>query len=115
MLPLQLKPLATNTTRAGDFGARVAGDTLLVPQHVLEALEKLAVRNGVELVSFVNTFPSSVASALGWSIDEVAQARTALLKDLQGVLPDDVLNPATSARRGFGAIPPIAIDEAQPH
>jgi hypothetical protein len=115
MLPLQLKPLATSTNRPGDFGARVVGNTLLLPQRVLYALEKLAVRNGVELVSFVNAFPSSVASALGWSIDEVTQARTALLKELRGVLPDDVLNPSLSPRRGFGALPPIVVDETQPH
>ena len=59
MLPLKLKPLATSTTRTGDFGARVVGDTLFLPQHVLDALEKMAVHNGVELVSFVNAFPSS--------------------------------------------------------
>lgn len=114
MLPLKLKPLPLLSARPGDFGARVAGDSLLVPKQVLSALETLAIRNGVELVSYVNAFPSSVAAALGWSADEVARARASLVSTLHGVLPDDILNPSPVPLRGFGALPPGATDKTHP-
>jgi len=112
--PLSLRPLATATTRPGDFGIRLTGDGLLAPRNILIELEKLGIRDGVQLVSFANAFPSSLASVFGWSVDEVIGAREALLNDLRGLLPDEVLNPPPAPLRAFGAMPPVAADESEP-
>lgn len=78
----------------------------MLPPDVIGAFERLAVRNGAELVSYLQAFPASVASALGWSFDEVLQGRTRLLDQLRGVLPEEILKPAPLPARGFGALPP---------
>ena len=108
MTHLDLKPAISSSFAQGDFGAEFSGQTILLPPEVMSAFERLAVRNGAELVSYLHAFPASAASALGWSFDEVLKGRARLLDQLRGVLPEEVLKPGPIPARGFGALPPLA-------
>ena len=90
----------------GSFQVRVSGNKLLVPRSLAEALHKDGVRTAEDLVSYVQSFPSSVADTLQWSMSDVQDAVVKLKKELQGHVGDSHLNPVTRSKPGLGARDP---------
>lgn len=91
-----------------DFGAKVSGTTLLVPENVASALKRLSVRSAEEFVSYLRTFPSALAQELGWDVSEVVKAREALVNELRGIVSDELLDSPPPRRRGYGALNPAS-------
>ena len=106
---MQLPIIADATlppAKPGDLGARLTGAALSVPPDVATALGRLSVGNAEELVSYLQSFPSAIASALQWTPDEVSEARQKLVAMLRGKVPDALLDPPPAIRRAYGAMDP---------
>ena len=58
----------------GNLHTVLVGDKLMVPREVLEALDSLNLRSGLELYSHLVVFPSNCARLLKWSEDECLNA-----------------------------------------
>lgn len=113
-VPIVLSP--DLETSKGEFGARVEGESLLLPASLGPALRRLQVRNGEDLLSCLSTFPSAVAEALDWSMDETRQAESALIVQLRGLMHEAMLEPtATQQRHGFGALDPAGLHRTSSH
>lgn len=83
-----------------DFNARIDGDDLLIPAELSGFGTTVE-----ELVSYLQSCPAAVAHLLWWPIDDVVEARSKLLKLLDGKLPQEVLKPK-KIETGFGAVSP---------
>ena len=109
MTTLMLFPAIIEHTPRSDFGAEVRGEQLLVPRDLAEALARLSVKNAVQFVSYLYTFPSAIAGELGWELEDVLKARSALVTKLRGTLPDVILDPPPAPKRSYGALPPAIL------
>ena len=103
--PLQIKPVPTRDRR-GDLRARVHDGTLLVPERVVVALSPLNVRDAVDLLSYLQAFPSSVASQLGWDTSDVHHALSLLRGQLRGLVDKEILDPPVRTEPSYGALHP---------
>lgn len=90
----------------GDFGIEVLGDRAHLPSSVADSLSRLVIRSASELVAMVDSFPSAVAQALDWTVEDVRVARARLAETLQGHLSDRLLFPSPRPRPGMGARDP---------
>jgi hypothetical protein len=110
MNPLRIKGIPSTWSR-GDFGAVVRGSDLTLPQEVAETFVKHGVRNADDLVSYVQTFPSSIARDLQWDVTDVFHGLTRLRTQLSGYVADDVLNPPQRHAKGYGAMNPARLKD----
>jgi len=101
-----VEPTTESHAQKSDFGARVSGEKLLVPQDVAAVLQKASVRTAEEFLSFVASFPAALARELGWNVEDVRLASDRLRATLQGLVRDEALRPRERFTRGFGALDP---------
>jgi hypothetical protein len=90
-----------------DFGVEVLGSSLLVPQDLAVALDRLSVRTAEDFISYLHTFPGTVAALLNWSLDDVIDARSSLISRLHGIVDENILDPPQPPQRTYGARFPI--------
>lgn len=86
-----------------DFNARIDGDNLIVPPELGTLFMFGATLE--EFVSYLQAAPTAIAHLLMWPIGDVIEARSKLLKLLDGKLPQEILKPK-KVETGFGAISP---------
>lgn len=58
----------------GDLKAALAGDRLLVPREVLEALSGQRLRSAEDLHTYLSSFPTSCAKLFHWSVGDCLAA-----------------------------------------
>jgi len=109
MGPLWIKPVET-TTKPGDFGAVVKGQNLLVPEVIVHAIESSGVRTAADFVSFVDAFPSAMASVLNWSLPEVYRGLNKLRGQLHGHIDARIAKPSRRSKFAYGALRPTAFN-----
>lgn len=78
-----IMPTESRRAHPGDFGARLAGGRLWLPREIVEPLSRFSVRTAEDLLAYVGAFPSAIAEALGWRLDEVERARESLVSALR--------------------------------
>ena len=105
MNSLRIKPSKSQAS-PGDFAAQVTDSNLLLPESVASALASHGVATAVDLVSYVQAFPSAVAADLKWSIPELTQAIARLNAQLVGHVDERILNPPRRPKPGYGALNP---------
>ena len=93
----------------GDFAAQPDAQGLALPNGVAGALAELGVRTAEDLLAYASTFPSAVADALHWDIQDVEHARNGLVNQLRGFVDDRLLAPETPEHRVLGAFDPKSI------
>jgi|HubBroStandDraft_6_1064221.scaffolds.fasta_scaffold529700_2 hypothetical protein len=106
---LEIAPDSRIRASAGDFGAKVQGDRLLVPRRLGTVLISNHLDTAEDFVSYMQSFPTALAAQLGWTVEDVVRARTRLLEVLRGLLPDEFLDPEPPPPRGYGALRPPGI------
>lgn len=105
-MELQIVPMTGySTIPIGDFGARLDGRKLLVPQRIHDALQRRRLITAEQLLAFTQTDPGPLAADLGWSEQDMLRACETLFATLRGHVDDEVLTRPTR-RRSFGALPP---------
>lgn len=107
-MSLQIMAAAALQATQGSFGAAVVGDRLSVPTSIAKVLTELKIRTAEDLLSRTRSFPTSVATALGWSVNDVADARVELVALLDGneFVRQAFLSPAEPPTMSFGARAP---------
>lgn len=91
----------------GNFGARILGRELHVPEKIGVALEHLGVGSAEEFVSMTFSFPTALCSELGWTPHNLAMAREGLIAVLRGHIDERQLAvEGAPFERGMGARPP---------
>ncbi len=85
---MQLLTIQPNEDEAtpGDLHAQVSGDNLLLPREFAQAFMREGVRTASDLLSYMESFPSSVAYLLNWKVADVRSAVLLLQKVLSGYL-----------------------------
>lgn len=73
MRPLPIKA-TDRPLLAGDLNAQVTPDALEVPRRLADEMAGQDVRNSLQLLSYVQAFPTALAVAFGWSGEQVASA-----------------------------------------
>lgn len=76
---------------------------LLVPQDLAVVLHRLSVKTAEDFVSYLHSFPGTVAALLNWSVEDVIDARSSLISRLHGVVDENILDPPKVQRRAYGA------------
>ena len=79
----------------GDFRAEVRGETLLLPPEVKDILQSFGVFTAEQLFSFVEAIPEPLATALGWTPEQLQEAVMRLRVQLFGALSHTALYPAS--------------------
>src|SRR4051794_22218659 len=90
----------------GDLKAEVRGDTLLLPRSVVKAARDNGIHTAEELLSYIEAFPTSMASVLNWTVPDMSIAIAGLKQQLRGHLPDEQIDVRQRARPAFGALDP---------
>jgi hypothetical protein len=90
----------------GDLNAHVQDDKLMLPREVVDAVRKDGVRTAEDLLSYMTTFPSSVAYQLHWSLGDVSNAAAKLRAELEGHIPNNRLHPQLRPNPPLGARDP---------
>lgn len=104
-MPMQLVGKPEHSS-PGDFKAEVVGNSLLLAQDVVVALERIRVRSVEQLASCLLSFPSSVATIMRWQASEVLSASERLIRILRGKIPDEFLDAGEPQTRPYGAFYP---------
>lgn len=107
MARLAISPTQIPLASKHDFGAEVTGSRLLVPQDLAIALERLSVRTAEDFISYLHSFPGTLAALLNWSTQDVIRARSSLISNLHGVVDENILDPPAPTPRTYGARFPI--------
>lgn len=76
----------------GDLHATISGNTILIPTAAAQTFRQQGVRTAVDLLSYMQTYPSAVASALNWSDKDVSAATEKLRGQLSGKVDSAVLS-----------------------
>ena len=98
---------ATNKkARPGDLAAQVEDQELRLPRAVALAMEREGIRTAADLLSYMQAFPSAVASLLHWQQRDVMEALARLKAQLAGRVPDEVLEPGRFPEPIPGALDP---------
>ena len=105
-MSLQLKRDDGRMVLSDSFGARVEGSELLLPAEIWEWAKQSGTRSVEEFLSSLQTFPSSMAEHLGWSVERVKEAEAGLVKLLRGHVAEQFLSPPAPVQRAYGALPP---------
>jgi hypothetical protein len=103
--PLRIRPSPAKEKR-GDLRAEVAGGNLLLPKRVVDVLAALDIRTAVDLVSYLQAFPSSIAIQLGWDLADVSHALQRLRAQLKERPEGAILNPPFHPEPPYGALKP---------
>lgn len=93
--------------KPGDLAAMVEGDTLLVPEAVAHLARSGGLRTASELVSYMEAFPSAVASQLHWKLEDVTVAVTNLHRQLTAA--GETLPESSDFKPSFGARDPALL------
>src|SRR5689334_2752513 len=93
--PIIVAPSEDHLTK-GDLHARISGNTIYIPRSAAQAFSQQGVRTAVDLLSYMQTYPSAVGNALNWSSEDVATATQRLRNELKGKVSEDVLNPRST-------------------
>lgn len=107
MARLAISPKQIPYANKNDFGAEVLGSNLMVPQDLAVALDRLSVRTADDFISYLHSFPDTLAALLNWTLQDVLNARTSLISRLHGVVDENILDPPPLRRRAYGARFPI--------
>lgn len=107
MTTLTLQPNKALRAHRSDFGACVRDDRVELPADVVDLLARHRVRNVSQFLNLLRTFPTGVATELGWRLVELEEARGKLIKQLDGKLPTEVLHPPSRQPRVMGAHNPF--------
>ena len=95
--------------RPGDLAATVQGGRLALPPELAQAFGELAVRSAEDLLAFLETYPSILASKLGWTIEDVERGRRGLVERLRGVVSPELLAGHRGIDRPLGAFDPALL------
>lgn len=106
MQPLKVKP-STERPTPGDFHAHVTDGILYLPKDLADTAQSIGVRTAEDLLSYVTSYPSSIASVLHWSLEDVAKGTALLQSQLKGYVDPIHLNPPTRKELPMGARAPI--------
>jgi hypothetical protein len=90
----------------GNLKAHVRGNKLLLPRKFAFTLEREGVRTAEDLMSYILSFPSSVAETLQWSAADVNSATSKLRKQLRGHISDALLRLQRHPDPPMGAMDP---------
>jgi len=96
---------AANPPHRGDFGATVEGGKLLMPRLVVQRLHVGQIRTAEDLIGFLQVFPASLASDLGWDVSDVHAARRRLLETLRAYLPPEFFAEEPAFTPRYGVLP----------
>jgi len=102
---LRIKPVQSDA-RPGNFGAKIVGSDLMLPEDIASAFAAHGVRNATDLVSYVHAFPSAIAADLHWNVADVLKGLRVLSAQLSGLVDDEILSPPPRPRVHFGALNP---------
>ena len=89
--------------KRGDFCANITNATLSLPAELKPTLEKVGIRTGEELQSYIDAFPSFFMAELGWSLQEVENAKVRLAAEIEKRMP---VSTSSTPEVKFGARPP---------
>jgi hypothetical protein len=115
MAYLTITSAGPTETTPGDFAARLAGNRLMVPEKIAAALAGLSVRRADELLAYLDTFPTAVAAALGWRVEQVLGARKQLVDALRGHVDAELISPRPALERPLGAFDPSELPSTDRH
>jgi len=76
----------------GDLRATISGNTILIPKAAAQSFKQQGVRTAGDLLSYMQTYPSAVASALKWSDRDVSAATEKLRSQLSGKVDSALLS-----------------------
>ena len=111
MRQLKIKSTAA-ADRRGDLRAALKGSKMLLPARVVTALTPLGIRTAVDLLVYLNTFPTQVAQELGWEVEDVQHALELLREQLKGVVDDAFLYPPREPEPPWtGALDPSTLKQ----
>lgn len=105
-MPVRLVADPALTSSPGDFGARLAGETLRLPENVYAlAFQSGMTELGADMFvgSVLQHFPNACAAALGWSRADYDRALGALRDLLRPHLSERTLNPTPPRPFATGA------------
>jgi hypothetical protein len=105
MQPLTIAPSEVAAS-PGDLHAHVSDGELRVPTHFAQAMREQGVRTAADLLELMQSFPTSIATVLSWPVSDVYRATEILRGQLEGLIPDQVLNQKTLPNPAFGAQSP---------
>jgi hypothetical protein len=96
---------ASLQAKPGDFGAKLEERTLHLASATVAALVDHQIRSAEDFLSFIHGFPTHVAVAMRWQIDDVSRARDALCGLLRGVVSAAFTDSPEPIRHPLGAFP----------
>jgi hypothetical protein len=102
---VMIEPMDEKPVR-GNLKAHLRGNKLLLPRELVDALRRDGVRTAEDLMSYIDSFPSSVARTLHWSVGDVNNAKAVLRTQLVGQIADDHLRPQRRPNPTLGARDP---------
>ena len=107
IMDLSLSPDVGRTlTEPGDFQVAVTNDKLLLPEDLYRILQRQNLETLEEFISYMYSFPKSLAALLKWTSSEVLSARENLVRELQGYITKKPSTPSHSFKRSYGALQP---------
>lgn len=106
MSAVGIMPTEGRHAHPGDFDARLADGKLWLPREIVEPLSRLPVRTAEDLLAYLGAFPSAIAEALGWRLDEVERARESLVDELRGHLDPALFERTPTFNPPLGAFDP---------
>ncbi|WP_459853774.1 hypothetical protein [Dongia sp. agr-C8] len=105
MAPLRILPYDVSSRR-GDFQAKLSEDALLLPREVSDAAAQQGIRTAEDLLSYLQAFPTAIASQLQWRNEDVTLATQRLRQQLAGRVNPVHLDQTQRPNPPFGARPP---------
>jgi hypothetical protein len=105
MVRLKIKA-AERTAKPGDFGASIEGSDLLLPEEIANVFNTYGLHEVTEILSYVDAFPSTIATDLHWSPSDVQDGLIALRQQLSGYVDEAFLTAKRGPQRRYGALPP---------
>ena len=102
-MQIEIKAVRGLHATPGDLSAQIEGNRHVLPIDVADALRKDGIRTAEDLLSYMMAFPSSLASALHWSLGDVGSAAERLKDELEGHVSDEQLRGERRPARVFGA------------
>lgn len=93
-LPIKINTSVPGLEDVHTFNARVYDNALELAADVVVVTQQLNIRSASTLLSYLNTYPQPLANVLGWSIDELNDARHDLLNILIRYLGESIVKAA---------------------
>ncbi len=97
------------TYSKGNFGTKVENKKLLIPLEIYGALTDNNKYKEIEsMISLIDTFPTSIAKRLGWTVGEVKEAYNSFLEQVKPYLSEGFVKilEREPIQRTYGAMPP---------